>query len=96
MPMHENMDCLIEPVAVNRFASYAPSKTIPGLLSALLINHFSPSLYKEFVAKPLSHMPTAKVALGLASTGSSKTHHGCISPKNLLDAIESIIGVNET
>ncbi|MDD5070508.1 MAG: helicase-related protein, partial [Candidatus Omnitrophica bacterium] len=58
MPMHENMDSLIEPAAVNRFASFAPIKTIPGLISALLINDFSPDLYKVAIAKPLSHVPT--------------------------------------
>jgi len=94
IPMHENMDSLIEPVAVNRFASFAPSKTIPGLLSALLINHISPELYKTSIARPLVHVPTLKVALGLQSSGSSGTRSRCILTEDLLTAIEQIIGTD--
>ncbi len=92
-PMHENMDALIEPVAVNRFATFAPSKTMPGLLAALLINGLGPQLYKRGVAKPLIHVPTVKVALGLSSTGSSGTQH-CIKDDELLKALLEIIGAD--
>jgi hypothetical protein len=33
-PMHEHLDRLVEAVAINRFASNAPDKTVPGLLPA--------------------------------------------------------------
>ncbi|MCB9719737.1 MAG: hypothetical protein H6756_02590 [Candidatus Omnitrophica bacterium] len=92
MPMHENMDNLIEPVAVNRFSSFAPNKTVPGLLSALLINDISPDLYKSDIKKPLTHVPTLKVALGLQSMGSSGTNPNCIDVQQLLAALEEIIG----
>ncbi len=95
MPMHENLDSLIEPVAVNRFASFAPDKTIPGLLSALLINDLSPTLYGSDTARSLTHVPTVKVALGLKTTGSSGTTPGCIQIADLLAALREIIGVDK-
>ncbi|MCP5003366.1 MAG: hypothetical protein GY941_05350 [Planctomycetes bacterium] len=94
MPMHENIDSLIEPVAVNRFASFAPNKTVPGLLSALLINDLSPELYRSDLGKSLTHVPTVKVALGLQSTGSSTTTLKCIRVDELLTALEQIIGID--
>jgi hypothetical protein len=56
--MHENMDRLIEAIAVNRFASFAPTKTIPGLLSGVLLCALSPGLYTSGkIGKSLDHLP---------------------------------------
>jgi hypothetical protein len=60
--MHEHLDRLIEAVAVNRFASFAPQKTVPGLLSGLLLCDYSPSLFGNGIPKTLDHVPTLRIA----------------------------------
>ena len=97
LPMHENIDSLIESVAINRFASFAPEKTVPGLLSSLLLNYYSPRLYEsKDIAKPLNHIPTLKVALGFQSKGSSGTKIGCLKADDINKAIKNIIGVSHS
>lgn len=95
-PMHENIDALIEPVAIHRFATFAPEKTIPGLLSALFMNDISRELYKQNISRSLRHVPTLKVALGLQTDGSKGTTNGCIKIEELKLAIEQIIGTDTT
>jgi hypothetical protein len=92
-PMHVNLDRLIEPVAVNRFASFAPQKTVPGLLVGVLLSDLTPSLYGTSISKPLDNIATLQVALGLkpATTSSS----ACIDLPTLAAAIDEIIGVEK-
>jgi hypothetical protein len=92
--MHEHMERLIEAVAVNRFASFAPRKTVPGLLSALLLCDYSPRLFGSQINKPLDHIPTLQIALGLKA-GTTSTVSGCVNPKEIQNTIEEIIGVDK-
>lgn len=91
--MHEHMDRLIEAVAVNRFASFAPYKTVPGLLAGVLLCEFSPELYGSKIKRPLDHVPTLRIALG-KEPGSSHGESHCINEADLRQAIERIIGVD--
>ena len=93
--MHEHLDRLIEPVAVNRFASFAPRKTIPGLLAGVLLCDRTPVLYGTQISKPLDHVPTLKVALGRQAASTSGTTSGCVNENSLRQAIEEIIGVEK-
>jgi hypothetical protein len=92
--MHEHMDRLIEAVAVNRFASFAPQKTVPGILAGLLLCQWTPELYGTQVSRPLDHVPTLNVALGNKPGGKTGTQSGCIAPDALRSAIHRIIGVD--
>lgn len=91
--MHKHMDRLIEAVAVNRFASFAPQKTVPGLLSGLLLCDYSPRLFGSQIPKTLDHIPTLRIALGL-EPGTTTTKGGSVSKDDLRSAIEQIIGVD--
>ncbi len=91
--MHEHMERLIEAVAVNRFASFAPQKTVPGLLAAILLCDLTPDLYGSKITKPLDHIPTLQIALGMRPT-SSGTQTNCVDEAALLVALERIIGVD--
>jgi hypothetical protein len=93
--MHEHMDRLIEAVAVNRFASFAPQKTVPGLLIGALLSEFTPNLFGSRISRPLDHVPTLQTALGLRPAASSGTQANIISSSELLEAIERIIGVDQ-
>ncbi|MGE3491564.1 MAG: DEAD/DEAH box helicase family protein [Vicinamibacterales bacterium] len=93
-PMHQHMDRLIEAVAVNRFASFAPRKTIPGLLAGLLLCDVTPKLYGTKITKPLDHLPTLQVALGYKPGGKTGTVSGCVSLDALRDNLHKIIGVD--
>ncbi|SOC41455.1 helicase C-terminal domain-containing protein [Ureibacillus acetophenoni] len=44
---NEYKDLLVEPVPINRWANNAVEKTLPGLLSALMLNHYDYHLSKE-------------------------------------------------
>ena len=92
--MHEHMDRLIEAVAVNRFASFAPQKTVPGILAGLLLCQWTPDMYGAQVSRPLDHVPTLNVALGNKPGGKTGTQSGCISPDALRVAVHRIIGVD--
>lgn len=92
--MHEHMERLIEAVAVNRFASFAPRKTVPGLLAGLLLCDYSPRLFGSDIPKTLDHVPTLQIALGL-KPGTSSTTSGCVNPDDLQNAIKAIIGVDK-
>jgi len=92
--MHEHMERLIEAVAVNRFASFAPRKTVPGLLAGLLLCEYSPRLFGTDISKPLDHIPTLQTALGM-KPGTSSTTSGCVSQDELQNAIKAIIGVDK-
>jgi hypothetical protein len=92
--MHEHMDRLIEAVAVNRFASFAPKKTVPGLLAGLLLCQWTPSLYGSRITKPLDHVPTLNIALGNKPGSQSGTQTGTIPVEELRAAIYKIIGVD--
>jgi len=92
--MHEHMDRLIEAVAVNRFASFAPQKTIPGILAGLLLCQFTPELYGTGVSRPLDHVPTLNVALGNKPGGKTGTQSGCVNVDDLRSAVHRIIGVD--
>jgi Helicase conserved C-terminal domain len=88
--MHEHMERLIEAVAVNRFASYAASKTVPGLLVGLLLSALTPELFGSQIAKPLDNVPTLQVALGMKPGPNGPS----IEIDSLRDAILEIIGVD--
>jgi hypothetical protein len=88
--MHEHMDRLIEAVAVNRFASFAPDKTVPGLLVGILLNQYTPELYGNGIDKTLDHIPTLKQALGLSPGNSA-----LIDQDEILKSLEQIIGVDK-
>jgi hypothetical protein len=88
--MHEHMERLIEAVAVNRFASYAASKTVPGLLVGLLLSALTPELFGSQIAKPLDNVPTLQVALGMKPGPNAPS----IAVDSLRDAILEIIGVD--
>lgn len=91
--MHENLERLIEAVAVNRYASFAPRKTVPGLLAGVLLCDLTPDLFaQKRITKPLDYVPTLQVALGL-KPGAPGTQ-GCIEEQYLTQAIERIIGVD--
>ncbi|MHB8719435.1 MAG: C-terminal helicase domain-containing protein [Candidatus Dormibacteria bacterium] len=89
-PMHEHMERLIEAVAVNRFASHAPRKTVPGLLLGLLLNEYTPRLFGTAISKPLDHVPTLQGALGMSPSKAGP----CIDQAALCATIEAIIGVD--
>lgn len=92
--MHEHMDRLIEAVAVNRFASFAPQKTVPGILAGLLLCQWTPEMFGSQISRPLDHVPTLNVALGNKPGGKTGTQSGCINPEDLRMAIHRIIGVD--
>ena len=92
--MHAHMDRLIEAIAVNRFASFAPNKTVPGLLAGVLLCALTPDLFGSKITKPLDHIPTLQVALGLKPASVSGTHANCVDVVTLQAAIEQIIGVD--
>ena len=92
--MHEHMDRLIEAVAVNRFASFAPHKTVPGLLCSILLHDYSPSLFGTKLKKPLDHIPTLQTALGLKSVAAASAEVNCVSQEELATAIKQVIGVD--
>lgn len=94
--MHEHMERLIEAVAVNRFASFAPEKTVPGLLAGVLLHDLSPDLFAaRQIAKALDHVPTLLTALGKRPRDKAGTVVKCIEESDLLDALRRIIGVDE-
>lgn len=93
--MHEHLDRLIEAVAVNRFASFAPRKTVPGLIAGLLLADTTPRLFGHDVTKTLDHLPTLQVALGFKPAAKTGTKGNCITQQELLDALHQIVGVNE-
>jgi hypothetical protein len=93
-PMHQHMDRLIEAVAVNRFASFAPRKTIPGLLAGLLLCDLTPRLYGSQITKPLDHLGTLQVALGYKPAAKTGTVNGCVNREELRESLYEIIGVD--
>jgi hypothetical protein len=95
-PMHQHLDRLIEAVAVNRYASFAPRKTVPGLLAGLLLCDTTPRLYGGGITKPLDHLPTLQVALGFKAAAKSGTKGNCVAPDELRTAVHQIIGVDKT
>lgn len=92
--MHEHMERLIEAVAVNRFASFAVQKTIPGLLAGILLCDLTPDLYGSKIAKPLDNITTLQIALGLKPATTSGTQTHCVDIASLQNALEQIIGVD--
>ena len=92
--MHGHMERLIEAVAVNRFASFAPQKTVPGLLAGLLLCEESPKLFGNKINKTLDHIPTLQVALGF-NPSSGTNESGCVDKEVLQATIEAIIGVDK-
>jgi len=89
--MHQHMDRLIEAVAVNRYASYAPKKTVPGLLIGLLLNGYTPDLHGTRIKKPLDHVPTLQGAIGMRPADGG----ACITADALRTDLERIIGVDD-
>jgi ATP-dependent helicase YprA (DUF1998 family) len=92
--MHGHMERLIEAVAVNRFASFAPQKTVPGLLAGLLLCEETPKLFGNKINKTLDHIPTLQIALGFKpTTGMNQSE--CVNKEDLKARIEAIIGVDK-
>ena len=92
--MHEHMERLIEAVAVNRFASFAPKKTVPGLLAGVLLCDLTPDLYGTRIMKPLDHIPTLQIALGRAPAPQKGTQANSVQESYLRESIKRIIGVD--
>jgi superfamily II DNA or RNA helicase len=92
--MHQHMERLIEPVAVNRFASFAPRKTVPGLIAGILLCDLTPDLYGSKITKSLDHVPTLQIALGRAPAPKKGTEANCVKETYLRDAVLAIIGVD--
>jgi hypothetical protein len=92
--MHEHMERLIEAVAVNRFASFAVQKTVPGLLAGILLCDLTPDLYGSRIARPLDHVTTLQIALGLKPAVTAGTQTNCVNVPDLQKALEQIIGVD--
>jgi hypothetical protein len=92
--MHEHMDRLIEAVAVNRFASFAPKKTVPGLIAGVLLCDITPDLYGAQITKPLDHVPTLQIAIGRAPAPKKGTLSNCVSVDYIREAVIKIIGVD--
>jgi len=59
-----------------------------------LLCDYSPSLFDNGITRPLDHIPTLRIALGLEA-GTTSTRHGCVSQNELREAIERIIGVDK-
>jgi hypothetical protein len=94
--MHQNMDRLIEAVAVNRFATFAPQKTVPGLMSGLLLCAVSPELFAEgAITRSLDYLPTLKAALGLGSVPHESGETPAISEEYIRKSLYEIIGVDK-
>lgn len=93
--MHQHMERLIEPVAVNRFASFAPRKTVPGLIAGVLLCDLTPDLFGTRITKPLDHVPTLQIALGRAPAPKQGTQANCVTEEYLRDAVVRIIGVDK-
>jgi hypothetical protein len=93
--MHEHMDRLIEPVAVNRFASNAPEKTVPGLLAGVLLHDLSPRLYAEKkIGRTLDHLPTLLTAIGDRPANSKGGMGRCVDLAELREALVRVIGAD--
>ena len=45
---HEYKDILVEPVPINRWATKAVEKTLPGIFAGIIINHYDKHLQYEF------------------------------------------------
>lgn len=93
--IHENMDRLVEAIAVNRFASFAPQKTVPGILTGLLLCAYTPDLYGSRITKPLDDVATLQTALGMRPAAATGTRANCVDPADLQNAIEEVIGVDK-
>ncbi len=89
--MHGHMDRLIEAVAVNRFASYAPRKTVPGLLIGLLLNIYTPDLFGTRISRTLDHIPTLQGAIGIRPSPGGAS----IAADSIRKDLENIIGVDD-
>ncbi|HXK39798.1 MAG TPA: hypothetical protein VJ837_03120, partial [Candidatus Paceibacterota bacterium] len=92
-PMHEHLDRLIEAVAVNRYASFAPRKTVPGLLAGVLLCETTPRLFGSGITKTLDHLPTLQIALGFKPAAKTGTRADCVTRAELLEALYEIVGV---
>jgi hypothetical protein len=91
--MHRHIDRLIESVPVNRFASNAPSKTVPGLTSGLLKSYYGPSLLNSrSIDRPLDNLLALRVALGLQPGKLGQ----CLQRDDILHRIAEIIGVDRS
>lgn len=92
--MHQHMDRLIEPVAVNRFASFAPRKTVPGMLVGYCMTYASPKLFRnDKTSKPLDDMKALQTAMGYArSPGGNMAQ--TLKREDLVAAIYASIGVD--
>jgi len=89
-PMHEHIDRLVEAVAVNRFASYAPRKTVPGILIGLLLHEHTPKFFGRQISKPLDDVITFQGAVGMKQAKGGQ----CLWRDELVSTIQSIIGVD--
>jgi hypothetical protein len=91
--MHRHVDRLIESVPVNRFASNAPIKTVPGLTSGLLKSYYGPSLLNaRSIDRRIDNLSALRVALGLQQGRLGQ----CLERDEILRAVEEIIGVNRS
>jgi len=86
LPNHRHLDRLVEPVPINRFSSFATKRTIPGLLSGLLLNYYSQQLYG---------LGKIKRALMDVRSLQEAISQGHISKDEVLNEVRAIIGVDD-
>jgi superfamily II DNA/RNA helicase len=85
LPNHRYLDNLVEPVPINRFSSYAPERTVPGLIAGLLLTYYSRSLFEQGrITKSLDDLRELRKAI----------EAGVITREQILEDIQEIIGAN--
>lgn len=94
VPNHTYLDRLVEPVPIHRLASYALEKTIPGLLSGLLLNVYArnPVIWKRYKALLEKTGEVKKVLIDQQTRQSSEQ---ILTEESLTEDLYRIIGVNK-
>lgn len=85
LPNHKYIDRLVEPVPINRFSSFAPKRTVPGLLAGMLLSYYSRLLFRTgHIKKPLDDIRELQRMIA------SKN----ITLQQMQEDLEEIIGTN--
>jgi len=90
---HEFLDRLISPVPVNRFAKFAAKRTVPGVMSALLLQVCARQRLRKLgpdakkVRRPLSYAPELRAWFGGADAPTRE---------QLRDMVRAAVGLGKT